>query len=164
MVAACASLKAGDIVTTAHQPLVASVGTPFVIAEVASPAALTRATPDLAAFRRAEQAIGELAGRFNLHLYARVAGEATRLRTRMFAPFAGVMEDPATGSANATLAALLTSLAPGDNISLAYDIAQGEEIGRPSRLLATARKTPDGPVLATVAGSCVDVMRGRVEV
>ena len=30
--------------------------------------------------------------------------------------------------------------------------------------VATARKTPDGPVLATVAGSCVDVMRGRVEV
>ncbi len=164
MVAACASLKPGDIVTTAHEPLVASVGTPFVIAEVASPAALARATPDLAAFRRAQQAIGELAGRFNLHLYARVEGEATRLRTRMFAPFAGVMEDPATGSANATLAALLTSLAPGDNIDLAYDIAQGEEMGRPSRLLATARKTPEGPVLATVAGSCVDVMRGRVEV
>ena len=106
------------------------------------------------------QAIDELAGRFNLHLYARLDGEATRLRTRMFAPLAGVLEDPATGSANATLAALLTSLAPGDNVDLAYDIAQGEEMGRPSRLLATARKTAEGPVLATVAGTCVAVMRG----
>ena len=163
-VAACASLAVGDIVTTSHEPLVASVGTAFVIAEVASVAALTRAAPDLAAFRRAAEAFPSLSGRFNLHLYARVGGEATRLRTRMFAPLAGVVEDPATGSANATLAALLTSLAPGDNVTLAYDIAQGQEIGRPSRLLATARKTPDGPVLATVAGSCVDVMRGRVEV
>ena len=163
-VAACASLQAGDIVTSAHEPLVASVGTSFVIAEVASVAALARATPDLAAFRRAAHAITELSGRFNLHLYVRVDGEATKLRTRMFAPLAGVLEDPATGSANATLAALLTSLAPGDNLAMAYDIAQGEEMGRPSRLLATARKTPEGPVLATVAGGCVPVMQGRVEV
>jgi trans-2,3-dihydro-3-hydroxyanthranilate isomerase len=163
-VATCASLEPGDIVTTAHEPLVASVGTPFVIAEVASVATLARAMPDLGAFRRAAHAIEELSGQFNLLLYARVEGEATRLRARMFAPLAGVVEDPATGSANATLAALLTSLAPGDNVSLAYDIAQGEEIGRPSRLLATASKTPEGPVLATVAGSCVPVMHGRVEV
>jgi trans-2,3-dihydro-3-hydroxyanthranilate isomerase len=164
LVAACASLSPGDIVTTAHPPLVASVGTHFVIAEVASPAALARATPDIAAFQRARKALPTLAGRFNLHLYTRVGGEATQLRTRMFAPLLGVMEDPATGSANATLAALLTSLAPGDNLELAFDIAQGEEMGRPSRLLATARKTPEGPVEATVAGACVEVMRGRVEI
>jgi trans-2,3-dihydro-3-hydroxyanthranilate isomerase len=163
-VAACASLKLGEIVTTAHEPLVASVGAPFVIAEVASVAALSGAVPDLAAFRRAAGATEALAGCFNLHLYVRLEGDSTRLRARMFAPLAGVLEDPATGSANATLAALLTSLAPGDNVDLAYDIAQGEEIGRPSRLLATARKTPEGPVEATVAGSCVSVMRGRVEV
>jgi len=163
-IAACASLAPEDIVTTAHEPLAASVGTSFVIAEVASLAALARAVPDLAAFRRAARAITELSGRFNLHLYVRVDGEATKLRARMFAPLAGVLEDPATGSANATLAALLTSLAPGDNVTMAYDIAQGEEMGRPSRLLATGRKTPEGPVLATVAGSCVAVMQGRVEV
>jgi trans-2,3-dihydro-3-hydroxyanthranilate isomerase len=163
-VAACASLKVADFATTAHEPLVASVGTPFVIAEVTSVAALERAVPDFAAFKRAEGEFPTLRGNFNLHLYVRLEGESTRLRTRMFAPLAGVVEDPATGSANATLAALLTSLAPGDNLSLAYDIAQGQEIGRPSRLLATARKTPDGPVEATVAGNCVAVMRGRVEV
>lgn len=163
-VAACASLQPGDIVTTAHDPLVASVGTPFVIAEVANLAALGRAMPNLTAFRNAVRAVGELSGRFNLHLYVRLDGEATRLRCRMFAPLLGVTEDPATGSANATLAALLTSLAPGDNLKLAYDIAQGEEMGRPSRLRASASKTAEGPVLASVAGSCVDVMRGRVEV
>jgi trans-2,3-dihydro-3-hydroxyanthranilate isomerase len=163
-VAACASLGRDDIATTSHQPLVASVGTGFVMAEVTNVAALARAVPDLAAFRRAADSIEELAGRFNLHLYAKVEGDATRLRTRMFAPLAGVIEDPATGSANAALAALLTSLAPGDDVDLAYDIAQGEEMGRPSRLLATARKEPEGPVLATVAGSCVAVMQGRVEV
>lgn len=162
-VAACASLEPEDIATMAHDPLVASVGFPFVVAEVAGIAALSRAIPDVAAFRHAVHAIDELSGQLNLLLYVRVDGDATRLRTRMFAPLAGVPEDPATGSAAAALAALLTSLAPGDNVDLAYDIFQGEELGRPSRLLATARKTPDGPVLATVAGTCVGVMRGHVE-
>jgi trans-2,3-dihydro-3-hydroxyanthranilate isomerase len=163
-VAACASLEPQEIATLAHEPLVASVGIPFVIAEVTSVAALSRATPDLGAFRRAAHLIAELSGRLNLLLYARVGGDATRLRARMFAPLVGVVEDPATGSANAALAALLTSIAPGDTLDLAYDIEQGEELGRPSRLFATARKEAEGPVLATIAGTCVDVMHGRVEV
>jgi trans-2,3-dihydro-3-hydroxyanthranilate isomerase len=163
LAAACAGLEEDDIETTAHTPLVASVGTPFVIAELASIEALRRAAPDLRAFRHAAERIPDLAGRFALHLYVRVDGEATRLQTRMFAPLSGVLEDPATGSANAALAALLTSLAPGVNVTLAYDIEQGEEMGRPSRLYATARKTGDGPVSATIAGACVPVMRGWLD-
>ncbi|CAH2599398.1 Phenazine biosynthesis protein PhzF like [Rhodovastum atsumiense] len=164
LVAAAASLEDADIATTTHEPLVASVGTKFVIAEVASVDALRRAVPDIGRFRHAVVELDELQGRFALYLYARVEGDATRLRARMFAPLGGVIEDPATGSANATVAALLTSLAPGSDVDLAYDISQGEEIGRPSRLLATARKTAEGPVLSTVAGNCVPVMRGQVEI
>ncbi len=163
LVAACASLDEDDIATSAHTPLVASVGTPFVIAELAGLDTLRRATPDLRGFREAAGRIPDLATRFALHLYVRVDGEATRLRTRMFAPLSGVLEDPATGSANAALAALLTSLAPGVNVTLAYDIEQGEEMGRPSRLYATARKTGEGPVSATIAGDCVPVMRGWLD-
>jgi trans-2,3-dihydro-3-hydroxyanthranilate isomerase len=164
VVAACAGLNLADILTTEHRPLVASVGTPFVIAEVASLEALSRASPDIAAFRDAggRFAAGDL--RFAVHLYVRLDGDATRLRTRMFAPLSGVLEDPATGSANAVLAALLTSLAPGENVDLHYDIEQGIEMGRPSRITASARKTAEGPVLATVAGSCVPVMRGTLTV
>jgi trans-2,3-dihydro-3-hydroxyanthranilate isomerase len=163
VVAACAGLAEDDIVTTAHGPLVASVGTPFVIAEVAGVAALSRASPDLGAFRAAASRFPEVATRFSLHLYARRDGDATRLAARMFAPLAGVLEDPATGSANAALAALLTSLAPGENADLSYEILQGVEMGRPSQIIASARKTAEGPVLATVEGSCVPVLRGTVE-
>jgi trans-2,3-dihydro-3-hydroxyanthranilate isomerase len=162
VVAACASLAEKEIVTTAHTPLVASVGTPFVIAEVASVAALSRATPDIGAFRAAAGRFPEVATRFSLHLYARRDGDATRLAARMFAPLGGVLEDPATGSANAALAALLTSLAPGENADLSYEIVQGVEMGRPSQIIASARKTAEGPVLATVEGSCVNVFRGTV--
>ena len=96
-------------------------------------------------------------------LYARRDGDATRLAARMFAPLGGILEDPATGSANAALAALLTSLAPGENADLSYEILQGVEMGRPSQIIASARKTAEGPVLATVEGSCVPVLRGSVE-
>jgi trans-2,3-dihydro-3-hydroxyanthranilate isomerase len=164
LVAACASLPVTDIATTAHTPLIASVGTPFVIAEVVSVEALSRASPDIAAFRRAATQFGELSTRFSLHLYARRDGDATKLRARMFAPLGGVLEDPATGSANAALAALLTSLAPGENADLLYEIEQGVEMGRPSQIIAGAVKTAEGPVLASVAGECVNVMRGVVEV
>jgi trans-2,3-dihydro-3-hydroxyanthranilate isomerase len=75
-----------------------------------------------------------------------------------------VPEDPATGSAAATLAALLTSIAPGDNVDLHYEIEQGVEMGRPSQIVASASKTGEGPVVATVAGSCVPVGRGTLEV
>jgi trans-2,3-dihydro-3-hydroxyanthranilate isomerase len=164
VIAACASLDISDIATTAHMPLVASVGTPFIIAEVASLEALGRASPDIGAFRAAAARFPALRDRCNLHLYVRRGGDATKLRTRMFAPLAGVLEDPATGSANAALAALLTSLAPGENVDLHYEIEQGVEMGRPSLIIASGRKTAEGPVESTVAGGCVPVKRGVIEV
>jgi trans-2,3-dihydro-3-hydroxyanthranilate isomerase len=162
--AACSSLAETDFATLSHTPLVASVGTPFVIAEVANVEALSRASPDIAAFRAAALRFPDLAGRFALHLYAWIEGDARRIRARMFAPLGGVLEDPATGSANAALAALLTSLAPGDNVDLQYAIEQGVEMGRPSLIIASAVKTGEGPVSASVAGSCVPVMRGTIQV
>jgi trans-2,3-dihydro-3-hydroxyanthranilate isomerase len=162
VVAACASLPREEIATTAHDPLVASVGTPFVIAEVVSEQALSRASPDIGAFRSATERYPDVGTRFSLLLYARRGGDATRLAARMFAPLGGVLEDPATGSANAALAALLTSLAPGENADLAYEILQGVEMGRPSQIIASARKTAEGPVLATVEGNCVPMLKGTV--
>jgi trans-2,3-dihydro-3-hydroxyanthranilate isomerase len=164
VVAACAGLAEADIATGSHTPLVASVGTPFVIAEVAGVEVLSRASPDLAAFRTAAGQFPGLQGRVALHLYAWAEGDSRRIRTRMFAPLGGVLEDPATGSANAALAALLTSLAPGDNVNLQYAIEQGVEMGRPSLIVASAVKTGEGPVSASVAGSCVPVMRGTLTV
>jgi trans-2,3-dihydro-3-hydroxyanthranilate isomerase len=164
IVAACAGLEPVDIDTTTHRPLVASVGTPFVIAQVVSLEALARARPVEAAFRAGIAAVPELGGKLSLLLYVTRGGSATTLRTRMFAPLSGIPEDPATGSANATLAALLTSYAPGDNVELACEIEQGVEMGRPSLLVATGQKTGEGPVSASVAGSCVPVMRGVVTV
>lgn len=156
--AACAGLTPADIVTAHHEPIQASVGVDFFFAEVAADA-LSRAAPDLAVFKATGLSDAERYGdRLSLFLYSR-AGSA--IRARMFAPNSGTVEDPATGSANATLAALLLSLSGED--SGAWDVTQGVEMGRPSRLRTTARRTADG-VRATVGGGCIRVLSGTAEV
>jgi len=154
VVAACAGLEPADVVASAHAPVWASVGMPFVLAEVTA-AALGRAAPDLGEFRRAAADGLAETGRLALHLYAR---DGARLRARMFAPLDGTLEDPATGSANAPLAALLLSLT--GEATRSYEIVQGVEMGRPSLLHVTALRAPDG-VRATVGGGCVPVLRGE---
>ncbi len=156
-VAACVGLDPADVLVAAHQPVLASVGNSFVIAEVA-PDALVRAVPDLARFRRTAAgyaAAGE--GRLPLYLYARDAAAPGSLRARMFSPLSGTVEDAATGSAATPLAALLLSLS-GDAAAY-FEITQGVEMGRPSLLRASARRAADG-IRAGVGGGCVPVLRG----
>jgi trans-2,3-dihydro-3-hydroxyanthranilate isomerase len=76
----------------------------------------------------------------------------------MFAPLSGTVEDPATGSANAPLGALLLSHTSAERQS--YDIVQGVEMGRPSLLHVEAYRTADG-IRATVGGRCVPMLRGE---
>ena len=151
--AACAGIEPWEVVTETHRPVLASVGNPFVLMEV-TPAALTRAAPDTAAFRQVARTIPALASRAAIYLYAR---DGDALRARMFSPALGGGEDPATGSAAAPLAAFLLHLSAAEHG--AFDILQGVEIGRPSLLQTTAARGPDG-IRATVGGGCVKVMEG----
>ncbi len=71
------------------------------------------------------------------------------------------MEDPATGSANATLIALLLSLTADQERRA--EVVQGVEMGRPSLLRVAARRDADG-IRATVGGGCVAMLRGEATV
>lgn len=153
-IAACAGLDVADIDTRAHPPLVAGVGTDFAIAAV-RPDALARAAPDTAAFRRENAARPHLQRPLAIHLYAR---DGAAVRTRMFAPLGGVPEDPATGSANLALGALLLSL--GQDARAVFEVTQGVEMGRPSRLRVTAHRAADG-IRASIFGACVPVLSGE---
>jgi trans-2,3-dihydro-3-hydroxyanthranilate isomerase len=156
LLAGCVGLTAGDVLTGNHQPVVASVGNSFVIAEV-SGAALATAAPDLARFREAWAKFPHLGpNRLPLYLYAR---DGTKLRARMFSPLSGTLEDPATGSAATPLAALLLSLSKDQERH--FEILQGLEMGRPSRLLCRAWRASDG-IRAKVGGGCVPVLTGQV--
>ena len=155
-IARCIGLPSKAVRTTAHPPLRASVGVEFVLVEV-EPEALAESAPDLAAFRDAAAAHLPGHDRLSILLYSR-AGEC--IRSRMFAPLAGTWEDPATGSANATLAALL--LSHGNASSNSFDVIQGVEMGRPSTLRVRAWRGPRG-ICASVGGDCVAVLRGEAE-
>ena len=81
----------------------------------------------------------------------------------MFAPFHGVPEDPATGSAAGPLAIHLARhgrIAFGDEI----EIEQGAEIQRPSKLFARAEGSAEQIERVEVGGSAVLVARGDLQI
>ena len=161
LVASCVGIGVREVLVANHRPVAASVGNPFVVAEV-TPDALTRAAPDMARFKAAHEVFPHCGPRrLPLYLYAHdgKSGEATRLRARMFSPLSGTIEDAATGSAATPLAALLFSLGTADKAR--YDITQGVEMGRPSLLACTAWRASDG-IRASVGGGCVPVMKGEI--
>ena len=158
--AAAGSLLEADIVTTAHAPVVASVGLPFVMAELTGREALARARPDIAVFEAL--AAGGVEEPM-LHLYVR-SGDEFDIRARMFSPLDGIPEDAATGSANCALAALLAHLDEAADAELSWRIAQGVEMGRPSVLEARAEKRAGAVTNVWIGGESVLVSEGQIEV
>ena len=154
------SLTADEIVTTNHQPQVASVGLPFLIVELRNRVALERAQANVAKMRE----LAEAGITPDIHMYVRETGGEYDLRTRMFAPLDNVPEDPATGSANCALVGMLTTLAPERDGAFSWHIAQGVEMGRPSILDARTEKTGGEVNGVWIAGSSVMVMEGDIEV
>lgn len=154
-IAGCLNLDPADLVTASHLPTRATTGVDFVFVEVTEEA-LSLAQPDIAAYRRLAETERDHAERLSIFLYAR---EDNRVRARMFSPLSGTWEDAATGSANATLGALLLSLSEEETAR--FQVRQGVEMGRPSNLTVTTRRTPDG-IRSSVAGRCVPVFRGEV--
>jgi trans-2,3-dihydro-3-hydroxyanthranilate isomerase len=155
VVGACIGQSADVVRCDRHAPVIASVGMPFAIAELAGPAALTTASPVIEAFR-AYELQWPADTHFDLLVYLRDGDE---IRARMFAPLDGIPEDPATGGAAAALAAYLGRL---DGRSGSFTITQGVEMGRESRIEASVTVENGVPVAVSIAGSAVRVMEGRL--
>jgi trans-2,3-dihydro-3-hydroxyanthranilate isomerase len=159
VVARAASLKPGDIVTTTHPPQVASVGLPFLFAELKDRATLERSRPNLDGI----DAIVAEGLPPDVHLYVRSSDEFD-IRCRMYAPAEGIPEDPATGSANCSLVGLLAHYNPAPSGSFSHRIAQGVEMGRPSVLHAKAEKKDGVVTEIRIGGTSVMVTEGTLEV
>ena len=155
------SLEPEDILTDSHFPRRASVGLPFLVAELRDRSALSRSQVEPGNWR----AYIDRAGCNAIHLYTRDTGEQdVDVRCRMFATLGDIREDPATGSANCALAGLLAALENTPSGTCSYHIVQGVEMGRPSKLAASADKL-DGEVVAVrIGGASVDVTEGSIEV
>jgi trans-2,3-dihydro-3-hydroxyanthranilate isomerase len=116
-----------------------------------------RSEDDVAALAPDQRGLSRAAGIVGVNCFA---GSGDRWKTRMFAPGAGVPEDPATGSAAGPLAVHLARHGRtgwGEEIR----ISQGAEIRRPSTLYARADGSADAIERVEVGGSAVVVARGE---
>ncbi len=163
LVAAAVSLAPEDFVAQTHLPQVASVGLPFIMVQLKDRATLERARINTGAF----DAVAGEGVIPDVHMYVRTHrtnDEGFDIHVRMFAPMDGVPEDPATGSANCALAAMLTHYEPAPSGTFRYRISQGVEIGRPSVLEARIEKRDGALVSAHIGGGSVLVSEGWIEV
>ena len=153
LVAKALGLPEAAIRTATHAPVQAGVGLAFVIVELADKAALGAIQTNIAAFR---EGVKRYPSGLDFAVFAYVR-DGERIDARMFAPLDNIPEDPATGSASAALAALLTEELGRD---LSLTILQGEAMGRPSHINA---QTKLGDTIAvTISGNAVRTMEGRL--
>jgi trans-2,3-dihydro-3-hydroxyanthranilate isomerase len=145
-----------------------SVGLPFIFTPLKTVDALGRARPNVALF---EQSLGHLTAP-DVFLFV-AADESSRdavlagngvVRSRMFAPLMGIPEDPATGSANASLAGYLASRSSKKDGLLKWTSHQGVEMGRPSRLEIECDVVSGVVKAVRVGGSSVLVASGVMHV
>ncbi|HSW31968.1 MAG TPA: PhzF family phenazine biosynthesis protein [Longimicrobiales bacterium] len=153
-------LETSDLHPTLRPEMV-SCGLPFYVVPVASLGAIRRAVLDTPLWKRL------VAPLWADHVYLicpEAQGPGVDLHVRMFAPAAGVPEDPATGSAAAALGGYLAKVDGCEAGSLHWTLEQGLEIGRPSLLHVEADRSGGATSAVRVGGSAVFVSRGVMAV
>ena len=159
--AALAAVGLGEADLQGAPTRVAGTGLAFCYLLV-RPEAVAWCVPDLARLREVRPSLGDaVSGPLGGVVVAGWQDGAAHVR--VFADDIGVPEDPATGSAALGLSVALVAagLLPGDGRSQ-YDVAQGAEVGRPSRLRCAVEASGGRAVRCEVAGVVVPVARGTV--
>lgn len=158
LIEAALNLPARALDRGAHRSRKVGAGANFYFVK-ASLDAVRKAKFNSAAFEKIDftDTIGVL-------LYAE-GGEAAdaRYHVRMFAPGAGIPEDPATGGAAAALPGQIALSEAIPDGSHRWVIEQGFELGRPSRIRASV-EAKDGRIASVrIGGDAVPVMKGVLD-
>ena len=126
---------------------------------------------DLAALADAKPVPGIWSDGFGVHdhnsafVYCReTGGQNNHFRARMFAPDAGIPEDPATGSAVASLAGALIKYDDLRDGLHTCRIEQGVEMGRPSLITLEIEIREGEFVGGRIGGHATEFARGTIEV
>jgi trans-2,3-dihydro-3-hydroxyanthranilate isomerase len=159
-IAAALSLAEDDIGFDAFVPGRWSAGVVFAFVPLAGLDAMRRCRANTAHW---SAAFGEGHGT-GAYMFCRETAEPGHaFHTRMFAPLAGIPEDPATGSGAAALAGIVARygrMADGDHELV---IEQGYEMGRPS-LIRLSMTVKGGQLTAgAISGEAVVVSEGTIE-
>lgn len=149
-------LEPDDVLRGEFAPRAVSCGIPFLIVPVASGDAVRRARV------RLDRWEGTLRGTTSSEIlvFAQDAGaHDADLHARVFVPGLNVPEDPATGSACACLGGFLAARSAREG-TLRWSVAQGVEMGRPSRLEVEADVSARAVTAVRVGGATVMVSEG----
>lgn len=159
-VAAALGLELDDLGCDGFEPGLWSAGVAFAMVPVRGLDAAARARPDVARWKNAFGA-QRTTGAFVFCAETMKKGSA--FHARMFAPLMGVAEDPATGSAAAAFAGLVTRTVTQSDGDHEFVIEQGFEMGRPSLIALTITTTGGRLVKAMIGGEAVRVSEGTIE-
>lgn len=166
--AAMLSLEPGDLLGGDYSPAGVTVGLPFLLVPLRTIDAVKRARVRMDLWQEhlqgkwaAEPMVFAVERDDDPSLPAHVRG--CDIRARVFVPGLSIPEDPATGSANACLAGYLASRTPRDG-TLKWEVAQGVEMGRASRLSIEAQKSDARLTAIRVGGGTVLVNEGTMRV
>ena len=155
------SIDATDIVGGSTPPQALSCGLPFLIVPLKNRDAVARARVKLDRWE-------EVLQRFwapDIMVFAKDAEqEGHDIRARVFVPGQGISEDPATGSACATLSGYLAQRDARAHGTLRWVVEQGYEMGRPSILEIEADKSGGQLTAIRVGGASVLVAEGALQV
>lgn len=138
-------------------PVLASFGLPYHLVKLASLEALERARPSPGPWANWVSPSGH--DQAYLYVVVKEAGASRAVRARMFSTPGGMREDPATGSAAAALAGYLAQSKGVGRWQ--WQIEQGIEMGRPSRILAEADRI-ENDLSIRIAGEAVIVGSGAL--
>lgn len=148
-----------DALHASLRPQAVGTGNMFLLTPLGSIEAVESAMADTRLLNLIEKELDVLG------VYFFAFGAGAHMRARLFAPGAGVPEDPATGSAAGPLGIYLALHGALPTGSPRFFIDQGIEMGRPSEIeVAVARGSSGAPESVTVAGSAVVIMRGTIDV
>jgi trans-2,3-dihydro-3-hydroxyanthranilate isomerase len=137
---------------------IVSTGLPTIVVPLESRDALTAIDVDRAAY---DDVTGEREAKNVLAFCPDARSADNDFAVRVFAPFYGVPEDPATGSSNGCLAGYLARHEYTGSEAVSARVEQGYEMGRPS--LVQLRATDRGEaVTVEVGGGVVPVARGQL--
>ena len=154
-------LDVSDIVGGSTPAQALSCGLPFLIVPLKNREAVAKARVKLDRWE-------EVLQRFwapDIMVFAKDAEhEGHDIRARVFVPGQGVPEDPATGSANATLAGYLGQRDARTDGTLRWVVEQGFEMGRPSILEIEADKVAGQLTAIRVGGASVMMAEGALRV
>ncbi len=139
----------------AVKPALVEGGRRWWLAELQNEQAVREFVPDSFAIKQ----LADQTQSLGLCIFARRQTPESGLVVRAFPLGVGIFEDPASGAANAAIAAFLQETGQLGELANRYLVSQGREIGRDAILSLEIDATND----VWVGGDCQNVVEGRLQ-